>query len=239
MGIMFTAVVPMVLVMHQADVILEQKKLEIRRVDDERSREALDMYSYPVMGESKLEIKINNRCELPINIVHLWINDTMQDVDIIVLPMETEKILGQYDVPVDVGVNSTFKVKVTSARGNFYDSQSGLIVYDGTEGWLTETLRIVVLVGAQEGGGWWRRYGTYKATLWNGTGTLIDTETVSWSTGICMFTFDVTEHGPGTYHLVVEKRSGGWWSTYWETIYDEFVELIWPGGSPVLEIYID
>ena len=54
-----------------------------------------------------------------------------------------------------------------------------------------------------------------------------------------MFSFDVTEYGPDTYHVLVKRRTGGWWSSSWETLYDEDVEFIWPGGSPVLEIYID
>ena len=238
-GILFSAVVPMFLVMQQADTILEQKKLEIRRVDEERVFETMDMFAYPVVGESKLEIKVNNRCELPISIVHLWINDTEQDVDILVLPMESDKILGQYNVTVEPGINSEFNVRMTTGRGNFYESQAGLIIYDGTEGWHTETLRIVVFIGVEQGGRWWRRYGNYRTTVWNEEGTYNETDTISWSTGTCMFSFDVTEYGPDTYHVWVERRTGGWWSSSWETLYDEDVEFIWPGGSPVLEIYID
>jgi len=238
-GILFSAVVPMFLTMQQADIILEQKKLEISRVDEERSYETMDMYAYPVMGESKLEIKVDNRCELPISIVHLWINDTEQDVDILVLPQESGKILGQFEVNVEAGVDSEFTVRVTTERGNFYESQAGLIIYDGTEGWHTETLRIVVFVGVEQGGRWWRRYGNYRTTVWNSDHSYDETETINWSTGTCMFSFDVTEFGPDTYHILVERRTGGWQNPSWEIMYDEDAEIVWPGGSPVLEIYID
>lgn len=236
-GILFSAVVPMLLVMKQADTILEQEKLEIRRQDDERSREDMDVYAYPLSGESQLAVKVNSRCEVPINIIRLWINNTMQPVDITVLPMEQEKILGPYNVPTETGTDSEFNVKVTSARGNVYESQSGTILYDGTEeDWHTESLRVVVIIGSQ-GSGWFGLFGSYRATITGGT-PAIDPQTKTWTIGTCMFTFDVSEWGPGTYHLLVEKKTGGWWNPTWSPIYDEDVAITWPGGPAVVEVYI-
>lgn len=236
-GILFSAVIPMFLVMKQADIILDQEKLEIRRVDDDRSREMMDMYAYPVSGQSQVELKINSRCELPIEIVHLWINNTLQNVDITIGPMEKERILGPYNVPTQAGSNSEFSVKATSARGNIYESQAGLILFDGTEGWQTESLRIVAFVGSQ-GSSWSGLFGSYKATLTRASPYFSETQTKTWTTGVCMFPFDVTDCGPGTYHLVVQRRTGGWWNPTWSTIYDEDVTITWPSGSPVVEIYI-
>jgi len=237
-GILFSAVVPMLLVMKQADTILEQEKLEISRQDDERSREDIDIYAYPVSGSSQLEVKVNSKCEVPVNLIRLWINNTKVPIDITVLPMEQEKILGPYPVPTEIGTDSEFSVKVTSYRGNVYESQSGIIIYDGSEGdWYTENLRVVVIIGS-EGSGWWGLFGSYRATLTRDSPYFYDQQSKTWTMGICMFTFDVTETGPGTYHLLVERRTGGWWSPNWSSIYDDDVTITWPGGPSVIEVYL-
>ncbi|MBN2335787.1 hypothetical protein JXL21_09520 [Candidatus Bathyarchaeota archaeon] len=237
-GIMFSAVVPMFLVMKQADTVLEQKKLEIRRQDDEKSREDMDIFAYPVSGESQLEVKVNSKSEVPINIIRLWINNTIMDLNVTVLPMEQDKILGPYNVPTQAGTDSEFSVKMTSARGNVYDSQAGMIIYDGTEAdWHTESLRIVAFVG-QQGSIWFGFFGSYRTTLTRDSPYYYDQQTLTWTVGTCMFTFDVTDTGPGTYHLLVERRTGGWWSPQWSSIYDEDVTITWPGGPAVVEIYV-
>ena len=236
-GILFSAVVPMFLVMQQADIILDQEKLEIRRVDDEKSREMMDVYAYPVEGESQIEIKVNSRCELLINILHLWINNTLQDMDIALEPMEQEKILGPYDVPVQLGTNSELSVKMTTARGNVYESKGGLIIYDGTDGWQTPDLQIVALIGSQ-GSFWFGLFGSYKATLTRDSPYFLEEQTKTWTMGICMFQFDVTECGPGTFHLLVQRKTGNWFHPTWSTIYDEDVDLTWPSGPSIVEIYI-
>jgi len=236
-GILFSAVIPMFLVMQQADIILDQEKLEIRRVDDEKSREAMDVYAYPVEDESQIEIKVNSRCELPIDIVHLWINNTMQDIDVTLEPMEQEKTLGPYDIPAQAGTNSEFSVKFTTARGNVYESKAGLIIYDGEDGWQTPDLQIIAMVGSQ-GSFWFGLFGSYKATLTRDSPAFSETQTKTWTMGICMFQFDVTECGPGTYHLLVQRKAGSWWNPTWSTIYDEDVALTWPSGPSIVEIYI-
>ena len=47
-GILFSSVVPMLLVMNQADTLYEQKKFEQEREDDRRDMEELQMYVYPI-----------------------------------------------------------------------------------------------------------------------------------------------------------------------------------------------
>ena len=246
-GILFSAVVPMFLVMQQSDIILDQEKLEIRRVDDERSRELMDMYAYPVTGESKIELKVNSRCELDIQIIRLWINNTWADIDYSVLPMEQEKSLGQYTVPIQAGTNSTFAVKVTTDRGNVYESKTGEIIYDESEGWMAPELQIIVFVGAQ-GSGWWNQWGNYRATITRNMTPDPDyycQQTKSWTFGTCMFQFDPTTSpptptltycGPGTYHLVVQRKS--FWGGSWTIIREMDVTIAWPSGSPVVTIYI-
>jgi hypothetical protein len=243
-GILFSAVVPMFLVMQQADIILDQEKLDIRRVDDERSRELMDFYAYPITGEDKIELKVNSRFELPIQIVHLWINNTLTPVDFEIPPMQQDVILGQYAVPVHSGANSTFKVKVTTDRGNVYESKTGEIMYDETEGWMAPELQVIVFVGSQ-GSSWWNQWGNYKAKLTRTATGYSCEQTKSWTFGTCMFQFDpsgtppdptLTGSGPGTYHLTVYRKS--FWGGSWTIIREMDVTITWPLGSPIVEVYI-
>ena len=242
-GILFSAVVPMFLVMQQADIILDQEKLEIRRVDDERSRELMDFYSYPVNDEDMIELSVSSRFELPIRIVHLWINNTRQDVDFEIPPMKQDMVLGQYDVPIRAGVPKEFKVKVTTDRGNVYESKTGDIIHDGS-GWTNPELQVIVFVGSQ-GSSWWNQWGNYKAKLTR-TATGYSCEQIkSWTFGTCMFQFDpsgtppdptLTNSGPGEYYLEVYRKS--FWGGSWTPIRQMYVTITWPSGSPIVEVYI-
>jgi len=243
-GILFSAVVPMFLVMQQADIILDQEKLEIRRVDDERSRELMDFYAYPVNDEDKIELKVTSRFELPIHIVHLWINNTRRDIDFEIPPMEQDMVLDQYDVPTKAGVTKEFKVKITTDRGNVYESKTGDIIHDGSD-WTNPELQVIVFVGAQ-GSGWWNQWGNYKAKLTRTATGYSYEQTKSWTFGTCMFQFDpsgitvtpitLTDSGPGTYHLLVQRKS--FWGGSWTTIRVMDVTITWPSGSPIVEVYI-
>ena len=105
-GILFSAVIPMMLTMKQADIIMEQEKLDLLRFDDERSREAIESYAYP-KGADKLELLVESKCEFPITITHVWINNSITETSCIVPPMD-ECIIGDFDAPLTPGVNSTF-----------------------------------------------------------------------------------------------------------------------------------
>ena len=83
-GIMFTSVIPMMLLMKQADVVLEQEKLEIVRRDDEGDRESLELYPIPDLAGTHVNVTILNTCETSIDIIRIWIskiyNFTMENV---------------------------------------------------------------------------------------------------------------------------------------------------------------
>jgi hypothetical protein len=48
-GILFTSVIPMALVMRQSETIYEQNELELKRQDDDQDREDIDVYVYPLI----------------------------------------------------------------------------------------------------------------------------------------------------------------------------------------------
>ena len=229
-GILFSAVIPMMLTMKQADIVMEREKLDLQRADDERSREVLDVYAYP-KGQDHLEVLVESRCEVPATIAHIWINNTMHEMSAVVDAMD-EVVIGNYSVTLSPGVNSTFRVKATTSRGNTFESLAGDIKYDGSD-WETETLGIYVVIDS-EGGGFWG-FGRYRCTVTNST-TYYKQEESSITFGSCSFFFDVTACGPGEFHVMVEKKSGWFWGS-WSVVYEEDVEITWPNGPPVIWVF--
>ncbi len=116
----------MILVMKQADVILEQGKLEVTRLDDERGRESLELYPIPDLGATHVNVTILNTCETSIDIVRVWINDTRTDVTTTVSALGCEQI-GPF--PIQVVNGSSFDVRVTTGRGNVYTAETGILYY--------------------------------------------------------------------------------------------------------------
>jgi len=229
-GILFSAVVPMMLTMKQADIIMEQEKLELQLADDEKSREDLEAYAYP-KGSDKIELMVESQCEFPVIITHVWINNTLRNISYTVAPMN-ETTIDTFDAPISEGSNSTFNIKITTSRGNTYENLAGDIRYDGDD-WVTEMLGIYVIIDS-DGGGFWG-FGRYRCTVTNST-TYNEQDESSLSSGTVSFFFDTTEAGAGTYHVEVEKKSGWFWGS-WNTVYEEDVEITWPNGSPIIWVF--
>jgi len=231
-GILFSAVIPMMLTMKQADIIMEQEKLELQRADDEKSREIIDIYAYPE-GEDQLAISAESRCEVPITITHIWINNTITPVSVVVDPME-ETSIGLFDVPITELTESTFRVKATSLRGNVYENLAGDVHYDG-EDWDTEVLGVYVVIDSEGSG--FLGFGSYRCTVENDYAYSL-TKDDSFTFGSCTFFFDTTivPEGEREFHVTVEKKSGWFWGS-WNVIYEEDVEITWPSGSPVVWVF--
>ena len=229
-GILFSAVIPMMLTMKQADIVMEREKLDLQRADDERSREVLDVYAYP-HGSDELQVLVVSRCEVPATITHVWINNTMKEPSVVVDSMD-EVIVGNYSVDLTPGLNSTFRVKATTSRGNVFESLAGDIKYDGID-WMTEELGIFVVIDS-EGGGFWG-FGKYRCTVTNG-GTYNEQKESSITFGSCSFYFNTTNIGSDEFHVTVEKKSGWFWGT-WNIVYEEDVEITWPNGPPVIWVF--
>jgi hypothetical protein len=222
-GILFTSVIPMMLVMNQADTLYEQKKLEIGRFDEERAREQADVYVYPTDGSTSqyLTIKVTDRCELAMRIVRIWINDTIYPADFLVLSMES-KDLGSYNVDPKNG--SEYDIEVTSERGNVYENGGGTMSYIDDH-WVVENLLINVLIS--ESGVVFKIYLYIKeGESW----TQIDYVQV-WKIGGSAFKcFDVTGRGsPHDYKVTVKRGSS--------IIHEEEVLMNWPAGPPVIWVY--
>ena len=233
-GILFTAVVPMMLVMKQADTYYEKEVLEVKRLDEERDLEHLTVYAYPeAPGSSNLEVEVENDSPVPIRLVRAWINDTYQNLTTVVNTMETE-IIGPFNVSVQEGHNNTFLMSVTTARGNVFPSGSGPIIYDGSD-WVSEFLAIFVQIS----GDGFMGFGQYRVTVENVTATNVpyyEQQETSFASGTASLIFDVTEAGSGTYNVYVEKKSWFWGYSYKD---DKDVEIEWPSGPPIVWVYFE
>jgi len=116
-GIMFTAVIPMMLVVKQADTLHEMRKHELGILDQERGDEALYVYVQTVKDPPKLIIKVQNKGALSVNIVRLWINDEYIPIEYNVQPMSDIESIYSYQVQVPEE-DSSYYIVVTTDRGN-------------------------------------------------------------------------------------------------------------------------
>lgn len=214
-GILFTAVIPMQLVMHQADIIFEQNKLEAQRRDEERARENVVVYVYPTgdAAPDNLTVMMDNRCEMVVKIVRIWINDTIHAYDGVVQSMSGEE-LGSFEVNPHNG--SSFDVRVTTERGNVYEASTGPIAHDGW-GWEVEDKFINVLISSS--GVVFKIYVSgpdyyEEAQVWKIGGTAFKAFAISLN---------------GEYTVTVKKGS--------KVIAEETVVMEWPSGPSVIWVY--
>ena len=235
-GILFSSVIPMMLVMKQADVILEQGKLEIVRRDDEGDRESLELYPIPDLAATHVNVTILNTCETSIDIVRVWINDTLTDVTVTVNALSHEQI-GPF--PIQVVDGSSFDVRVTTGRGNVYTAETGVLHYQGGE-WVTETLGIRLILPSRPGKG-------ARTNLWLNElkVTIIDEDddvlylnyTMYWAISASENFFELESAGAYNVTIYIWCKAGGEYpGQHWEKVYDDVHSIMWPMGEAIVEI---
>ena len=149
-GIMFTAVIPMFLVMNQADTLHEIRKIEVGRLDEEHAMEDIYFYLEPtVVNELPvLTLKISNRGELAARITRVWINETIRDdFDCIIPPISDRDLLLDSLMVPDPLESVIYHVMVVTDRGNVFSPISGIPKYDpGMEAWTMDDFTIYVMM---------------------------------------------------------------------------------------------
>ena len=220
-GILFTAVVPMYLVMNEADIILEQEKHEIACLDEEKQREDMSFYVYPDESDD-LVVVVQNSSPMGTQVVRVWINDDPNSASTVLDPMEGGVDIGPYDVPLVEG--ATYNFRITTERGNVYDSSSGDLEYSGGS-WVVESKLINVVVSSS--GIVFKIY-LYK---WEDSDWVQKDWGQVWKLGGSAFKpFEVSEYGNGEYRIVVKRGS--------KTIHDEDELMMeWPEGPSTLWVY--
>ena len=225
-GIMFTSVIPMMLVMKQADTIYTQKTHEMESRDEERANEAIEANAFPVNDTSnQLRVQVQNSGVVSVKIIRLWINDVDYSEDATVKAGDSDT-LGPYTI--DLEANSSYSVKAVTERGNCFASTSGTLYFsDGF--WFTPSIGINVLVL-----NW---VGKYQIRCYNGTWT---SEEPYQTQGVDWLDIQWTEVGmtdPGNYWVEVKKKVGASYQNVPGTPVPVVIQ--WPGGPAVVNVIVD
>jgi len=132
-GILFTAVIPMLLVMNQAETLYEIRKVEVGRLDEEHVMEDISFYLEPtvVSDEPILTLNIINRGELAVRIKSVWINDTLRDdFDCIIPPISDMDLVFDSLIVPDPEKSVIYHVMAVTDRGNIFSPTCGIPKYD-------------------------------------------------------------------------------------------------------------
>ena len=156
-GIMFTAVIPMFLVMNQADTLHEIRKVEVGRLDEEHAMENV-FFHLETSIEPDPETEIDkpiitlvfyNRGELAVRIIHVWINDELRDVNYLIPPTgQSSWILGGFENPPPEEPLS-FSIMAVTDRGNIFLPTSGNPEYSfilGVGSWNHDVYTIYIMM---------------------------------------------------------------------------------------------
>jgi len=224
-GIMFTSIVPMMMIMQQANIIAEKKKKQIASFDVESSREELIVTVNPnPTNSSELMVRVQNRGDVSVKIARVWVNDdyTPQSEAI---ATKTTGVLGP--IPVAVQNATYYLLEVTTERGNVFRSYTGSVYYsDGT--WYVSALSITVNIINDQG--------QYRIWVKNST----QNEVGYWDSGGIVHddvvqSFEVDE--AGEYTVIMKKKVSG--------VFKELaaspatVQITWPEGPPIAYVYGD
>jgi len=218
-GIMFTAVIPMFLVMMQADTIHEMRKFELERFDQERRDEDMHVYVFPdIVDPTILTLRVQNRGSLAVNVVQVWINDiTYLFEDFVVPPMSyTNRPLDAFDLET----GTYYFTKITTDRGNVFPSDSGSLHYLGEGSWDYGMYKINVIISCIDSG--------WFDIVMNGPTIVYTDEIQKSSSGPAFAFYDVDEEG--FYDVTITRKNG-------DVIYDKQVEIEGPYGPPVVWVF--
>jgi len=236
-GIMFTAVIPMLLVMRQADTLHEMRKHELECLDKERAMESLCLYVCPQDIDSPyVDVMIVNKGYFVAHVIKIWINDEYEIVNV-EIPSMLEETLDPFEITRVEGAE--YDIRAMTDRGNVYTSETGILSYhDGK--WVTETLGIRLIFPSRPGKG--SRTNRWLNEL---RVTIVDEDIIELYSDYTMYwAISASENffeleSVGTYNVIIDiwcKEGGGYSEKHWEMIYDGSHSITWPIGDPIIEI---
>ncbi len=213
-GILFSAVMPMFIMMRQADVYYEHEKLEVGRLDEEKLLENIEVYVSP--DENVYNLTLVNKGEVSVTIVRVWENENpepkngtieVQDtLELKLIPFSHEPVEDEY-----------FDIRVTTERGNLFLNENGMLIY-GAEGWIVDKYYVKI-----HAGGLFLRVKVYNST----TDEVFFDE---WDTIGVGYQVEVPFAGPDyKYDVLVEKKFLWWTETVYDSLGDDDpVWINWP-----------
>ena len=221
-GILFSAIVPMVLVMNQANIIYTQKLHETEIKDNEKVDELVYVYAYPDEETDKISVKVHNEEETPVQIVRVWINNDNNTVSITVNPKTTTTI-GEFDASLQ---DETYIIKVTTSNGNVFRGNDGAIYYSGGV-WLIPDMGVTVNILNNKNS-------QYNITITNTTDTQWKIEYLTGPINNDVIQTFILGRDL-SYIVCVGKKVGNDWVNLPGT--PVTIELIWP-GEPLIQIFV-
>ena len=155
-GLLFSTVVPMYLIMNQADTVYDKKMSEMKRLDDERSIESLAVDVNPISQYSTiLNINVSNECVLVVKIVRIWVNDTYSTASAVVQSMSVLSM----NLTVVPSLNHTYSFMVATERGNVFAADA---LFYGESGWVKEPPPEVQASGVSKLDWFYFKYTSYQ-----------------------------------------------------------------------------
>lgn len=219
-GILFSAVVPMQLVMQQADNIKLQRIEEIKRFDNDSQAEKISVMVFPVsLTSNQLNIKLSNKGSIAVKIVRVWIQDTSYTVDQSLNPSEA-KTLGPFTVNLVEG--ASYPVKAVTGRGRVFAADHISLIYSNGQ-WFTPSLGIQVYIANEKG----KYYIKVNNATWS---TYYQTQGMDH--GDLMKYFEVDS--PGVYTVTCRKNNENGPLLPGTPVN---VEIAWPSGPPIIYVY--
>lgn len=231
-GIMFTAVIPMLLVMNQADTLHEMRKHEITRADDERDRENIDVYPVPSLTEPEMNVTLINTGGVSAEVVRIRINDTHYNVSEQISTFSSHEV-GPF--PAATVEGAEYEVRATSTRGNVYTSEIGIIRYENGK-WISETLGFNLIFPSRPGKG--KRTNNWlnelKITIEQDGDVLYANSSMYWAVSASEKFFQLDE--AGDYQIIVYILCKPTPPGHWDEIYNTLHSIDWPEDDPIIEL---
>lgn len=225
-GILFSAIVPMTIMMKQADLFYTQEVYNTETLDAEKADETVVVTSYPDASDM-ITVKVYNKGNVPINIIRVWINNDIHEENTPIASTEMGTF-GSYTVVLG---ESNFDVKVITSRGNVFYSASGTLTYsDGT--WISPSLGVCVNIVNIIG-----RYIIHVESLTEGVvyNKWYNEDGTGMDFGDVIQTFLLPDDYLAQYQITITKKVGGNWVNLPDTPVS--ITMDWPYGSPLKYVF--
>lgn len=219
-GILFSAITPLQLYIKEHKILLKSVENEIDVNDDHRDLEDLYVFAYPVNNTSdEIFVRVENKGAIEVNVNNIWIKDEKVIIGTGLITGE-EEIFGPFTVVLEE--NATYPVKVSTKRGRLFSSDLGNLAYgEGT--WVIQGLGISVQIA--------NVIGKYYIEVSNSTwGSIYQTQGQDHNDLLVFFEVNTN----GDYQVICRKNSVSGPNLPGTPM---IVEILYPGGLPVVFIY--
>jgi len=207
-GALFTCVIPLFLYVNQVNNFYDQTVVEMKHLDEDREREQIDLYAYPLsQSSSNVSVYVKNKCPLTVQIVRIWVNDQLFESSLLVPAMKYNTT-----EPIDINAmlpeegTKSFRVKVTTSRGNTFSSLTNPLYYTAGDGggWSGGTGFAINIVIE---GDWFSSYNIKVYNVANPEPPLCDEDVWLFLETSYFKRVDIPE--PGTYHVTITQDGEG------------------------------